>query len=227
MSPEPMTPAPVTDFEVMDCALIAIATGRKAWTLKELRDALATVEASSVYHHFWGTLLAPRFREREYNNDFASWIRDQARVPSLAERLAIIDPTRFDDLEALRRDLLDIVDEHLDTRGYLPWLRASSAFHFVRSQLVVFETGRRVPDAAALGELVPDLSDGSVFYHVVDARRRTPGHTDDFRAWLQDTPGDHGDLCAALADVDPYFGTLAELREQLAAVFRDWRDTRS
>jgi hypothetical protein len=53
-------------FLVKDCALIAIATGVRAHSLKELRDRLLTITSDSIYLHFWGDLLEPRFEEREY-----------------------------------------------------------------------------------------------------------------------------------------------------------------
>lgn len=92
-------PAP---FLVKDCALIALATGQSASQLEDLRDELATVDVSSIYHHFWGGLLEARFDEREYNNDFAAWARHGLHDAVLAERLAVLDPGRYHDIEELR-----------------------------------------------------------------------------------------------------------------------------
>ena len=73
-------------FTVKDCALIAIATGIKVWTLGEMRDAVSATDAGSIYHHFWGGLLAPRFEERGYNNEFAAWARHGAVIDLLGKR---------------------------------------------------------------------------------------------------------------------------------------------
>ena len=62
-------------FAIKDCALIAIATGERALTLKELHDTLLEIDHGSIYYHMWGGLLEPRFEEREFNNDFAAWAR--------------------------------------------------------------------------------------------------------------------------------------------------------
>lgn len=113
-------------FAVKDCALIAIATGNSAITLKEFRDALATVDIDSIYYHFWGGLLQPRFEEREYNNDFAAWSWYSLHDAPLAERLAVVDPTEFVTLEDLRRELVEIIEERFDENEYAPWLRADS-----------------------------------------------------------------------------------------------------
>jgi hypothetical protein len=90
-------------------------------------------------------------------------------------------------------------------------------FHFVRSQLVVFDTRGKIEKPEELVEAVPKMSVGSIFYHCIDARRRSPEMMDDFRTWLRSC-GD-ADLCSQLAAVDPYFGSLVELRKQLADLF--------
>jgi hypothetical protein len=63
---------------------------------------------------------------------------------------------------------------------------------------------------------MPALSLGSIYYHVVDARRRPPQRVDDFRAWLSDFGNAYSQLIESLESVDPYFMSLAELRTALA-----------
>ena len=62
-------------FAIKDCALVSIATGRRAQNLRELRDNIVTIHPGSIYYHFWGVLLRPSFDDPEYNNDFAVWVR--------------------------------------------------------------------------------------------------------------------------------------------------------
>lgn len=58
-------------FAVKDCALIALATGEHAQTLRELREKISTIDAGSISYQFWGGLLRPRFDDPEFQNDFA------------------------------------------------------------------------------------------------------------------------------------------------------------
>lgn len=209
------------EFVIKDCALISIATGRRAYTLVEFRDMLAQVDVDSIYHHFWGGLLEPRFEEREYNNDFAAWARRGLHDTILAERLAMLDPTRFEDMQALRQALLDVVDDRLDESEYLSWMRAGQRFEFIRSQIVVFDTRRRLHQPEELADAIPRLSTSSVFYHFIDARRRQPDRRDDFQIWLAGFDSQYHGLCEQLSGVDPYFSTLGELRGQLARLTRE------
>jgi len=209
-------------FEIKDCALLAIATGSRAVNLKELRDILSTISLDSVYYHFWGGLLQPRFEEREYNNDFAAWAWHGLHDGALAERLAVVDPTEFKDLEDLRQELLEIIEERMDEQVYLSRLYASSGFEFIRSQIVVFDTQKRAQTPADLAEILPTLSTSSIFYHFIDARRRLEHHGDDFSFWLSGCEPKYNGLCAMLAGVDPYFGYLSQIKQQLEKIFQEF-----
>lgn len=210
------------NFLLKDCALIAIATGSRAINLKELRDSLRTIEEASIYYHFWGALLQPRFEEYEYNNDFAAWSWYQLRDNVLAERLAVIDPSAFSSMESLRQELLDIIEERLDEREILAWLPAIMPFEFIRSQIIVFDTHKEAATPRELSDLLTTISPSSIFYHFIDARRRVSDHGDDFSVWLADIDECPAELCSRLRGIDPYFGSLVELKKKLISLFQEY-----
>jgi hypothetical protein len=217
MSKEPRSPEP---FAIKDCSLLAIATGITVENLKEMRDSLLTVHPGSIYHHFWGALMRARFDEPEYSNDFAGWVYHALGDNTLAERLAVIDPTDFD-LESLRQHLIDIIEQRLDEIQRPAWASPDKAFHFIRSQLVVFDTRRRIAKPKDFADVVPQMSLGSIFYHFIDARRRNEQGEDDFRVWVARFGATHAAVLSELALIDPYFNSIRELREKLAEIFQD------
>ncbi|KAB2963618.1 MAG: hypothetical protein F9K18_08350 [Thermoanaerobaculia bacterium] len=205
-------------FSFKDSALITLALGRSAHSLRELRDRVTDVPPSSLLHHFVEGLLRPSFDDPEFRNDFALWARDELRDPVLAERLAVLDPFALPtDGETLRAELLDVLEDRLAEVARPEPVPPGHEFHFLRSQMVVFDTGLVARTPAELAARVGDLPRGSVFYHFVDARLRPPRGVDDFTHWLEGW----GEATAAprrrLAAIDPMFGTLAELRESIAA----------
>jgi len=208
-------------FSIKDCALIAIATGERAHDLRELRDRLETTHSGCIYYHFWGGLLRPRFDDPQYPNDFAIWVRHSLYDPVLAERLAILDPKDFGDMEPLRRELLDLMEQRLYEKGAMAWLPARAPFHFVKSQIVVFDTQVCIHTPLELKTALPHLSYGSVFYHFIDARNRTQRGKDDFSAWLLSLGEEHRSLAQRIAAIDPYFTSLGDLRREICAVFED------
>jgi len=182
--------------------LSAIATGRRAQNLRELRDALLTVHPGSIYYHFWDGFLRPGFDDPEYNNDFASWARHRLHDAKLAERLGVIDLGEFGEIEALRQEVIDVIEEWLDETEFLSWAPRDHQFHFIRAQTVVFDTRRRIESPRELAAAVAGLSVGSIYYHVIDARRREPHGVDYFRTWLAQFGERYADLNARAAISD-------------------------
>lgn len=211
----------MSDFVIKDCALVTMATGRRAQTLRELRDVLRDVHSGCIYHHFWGSLLRPQFSDREYNNDFASWCRHSLHDMPAAERLSVIDPADHPDIETLRQELTDVIDERLDETEVMLFARADQQFNFVRSIIVVFDTHRRLSRPEDLVVALPDMSVGSIFYHFIDARRREPIGQDDFSAWLEGM-GCEDDICPVLQGIEPYFESLYALRDRLSDLFSSY-----
>ena len=209
-------------FAIKDCALAAIATGCRAQNLREFRDQLATIHSGSIYYHFWGGLLRPKFVDLEHINDFASWARAALHDGSLAERLAVIDPTDYPNIENLRQELIEVIEERLDESEIVPWCKLEEQFFFLRSQIVVFDTHIRLDNPRQLAEIVPGISTSSIFYHFIDGRRREPVGLDDFRRWIQSFGEEFEALDAQLAEVDPSFESLTRLRTQLADVFQSF-----
>jgi hypothetical protein len=211
----------MVEFAIKDCALAHVATGRRAQTLRELRDIVRDIHPGCIYHHFWGALLRPQFTNREYNNDFASWCHHSIHDNTVAERLSAIDPADFPDLEELRQELIDVIESRLDETEVMLFARADQEFHFVRSVIVVFDTHRRLAEPSQLATALPAMSVSSVFYHFIDARRRDPVGVDDFRSWLLGLGPAYSSLCDLLAEVDPYFESLYVLRDHLADIFSE------
>jgi hypothetical protein len=209
-------------FRVKDCSLIALSTGKHARNLREFSSLLQSVPIGSLYQHFWGNRLQPRFDEPEYQNDFASWARHGLHDSILSEQLAVLDPTDYPDLEDLRREVMDILEQRLAQDDYASWVQAQFPFSFVHAQTVVFDTNLRVNTPEDFVQKIQKFALGSIFFHFVEARRRPYIGKDDFRSWLMTHWKGYEDLITDLAHVDPYFCTLAELRDRLGRVFIDY-----
>jgi hypothetical protein len=209
-------------FFIKDAALIALATGERARNLRELARLLRDIDPNSLYYHFWGGLLRPRFDNPEYHNDFAIWIAHSLRDKALAERLSVIDPVTIGTIEALRERLLDLIEERLDETEFPLWARRDDQFEFIRFQVVIFETPVAVVDPADFVRVLPEVSLGSIFYHFVEARRRNQNDIDDFRNWLAAFGDGYAELGTAISSIPPYFSSLSRLRSELSSAFENY-----
>jgi hypothetical protein len=206
-------------FYLKDCTLIALATGKRAQNLRELRELLRDIDSNSIYYHFWGGLLRPRFDNPEYHNDFAIWAANSLHNKNLAERLAVIDPMTFQTLDDLREELIDVIEENLNETEFPTWSKRDDQFEFIRFQLVIFNTKTIVETPKDLVTLLPNISVGSIFFHFIDGRRRNADSLDDFQNWLSNCGEEYIGLRREINKIDPYFASLSQLRSQLTEVF--------
>jgi len=214
-----MISAAETPFVVYDCSLVVRATGHSVSNLRELLHAVREVGNFVLEHHMMRCQLSDHFELNEFPNDFARWCWQDLGERSTAERLGLIDPYRHENLDSLRAEIAEAVEQRLWTGdANIQSCRAAMDLQLVASQLVAYETGMRLTSVAALAESLPRMSLRSLYYHVHDARRRTGGRSDDFSAWLE-TLGADSSLIRDLREIDFYFLNLTQLRAAILEVF--------
>lgn len=210
-------------FVVMDCTLLTRMSGiPPALNLRELRDRITISSENVLYHHFCETTLRPTFDDPEYRNDFAVWAKQSLGDRILAERLGIIDPYETDSMDELRRLMLDIIEDRLsELAPWVPMVRQGGEFYFMEATSVVFDTLERINNPRKLSDAVRHMTNGSIYYHFLEALLRPPLQKDDFTAWLSEVGEAGKPFLEAIARIDPYFKTLGELRLELATVLRE------
>ncbi|MGM0607686.1 MAG: DUF5752 family protein [Candidatus Muiribacteriota bacterium] len=206
-------------FNIKDCALVAIGTGEKAHNIRELKDIVKKIHSGCIHYHFWDVLLKPGILSSEYNNDIANWVKSSIHDYVLAERLAVIDPSDYPDIEDLREELIDIIEQRLDENEWLGWIKPINNFNFIRSHIVVFNTNFEINKPYELKDVIPKMSLSSIYYHFIDARKRTDDHIDDFRVWLSGFNGKYQELIDDIASLDPFFVSINDLKKELTRIF--------
>ncbi|MBA3015284.1 MAG: hypothetical protein KKD63_10240 [Proteobacteria bacterium] len=206
------------EFIIQDCTLLSRTSGvPPAINLRELRQRLANCKQDVLYHHFCETPLVPSFDNPDSRNDFAVWALLQLGDRVLAERLGIINPYIYTDLEELRELVLDILDERLSEVPFVPSCQNGGELFFTEAVTIVFDTGGRISSPEELPAAIEKMTNGSIYYHFMEARRRDPIGCDDFSAWLASFP-DQEDWCRKLQKIDFAFFTLSELRNALVTI---------
>lgn len=210
-------------FNIIDCSLIPIATGEKAFNLRELRDRLIKLTDKEImYYHFWDVLLRPHYVDPEYQNDFAAWAYHELHDKRLAERLSIINPTNYVLMSDLRMKVIETIEDRMDEEDFTQIIDVVHPFFFLRSQIIVMNTYSCISRPEDLAEMIAGFSQNSIFYHFIDARRRTLSGDNDFTLWLLAWGEQYRDLAERISRIDPYFTSLAELQEQLTSVVRQY-----
>ena len=209
-------------LSIKDCAILNIATGARAKNLKELRDRLLTIHPESITYHFWAKRLRPGLQEPEYNNDFAAWAYTNLHDNKLAERLGLINPGIFSDTKELRAKVIQIVELCLEENETTLDAKEGEQFHFIRSEITLFDTQNVISKPEELTELLPDLSLGSIYFHFIDARYGSKYESSNISLWISGFGADYKELSEQISKLDPYFFTLIEFRARVSQLFKDY-----
>jgi hypothetical protein len=204
-------------FEFKQCVTILKATGKKAKSLRELRDALSTVSKGSIFHHTYQYLLKGHILE--YTNDFSHWAGESLEESALAEQLSNIDPYDFSDIEDMRKALDKAVDEYLERFPEPRDAMSGDEFYFNETVSFVFPAGVRARNLAEFLMAIKYVDGSSLYYHFYDARQRQGG-SDDFSIWFEETLGKN-DLAKRVRAIDPFMHSLEGIRERIAAAVED------
>jgi hypothetical protein len=207
----------ITPFQFMECATILKATGKKARTVRELREMIAIIGEESLFHHTCQYFL--KGHVLEYTNDFAHWVGESLEERALSERLANIDPFAVKGMDGLKTELLCCIDEFLEQfpepRAALP----GDDFYFNESVSLVFPAGIQARNLAEFLIAVRYVDPSSLYYHFYEARIRHD--SDDFSTWVEDVLGDK-DLAQTIRGVDPFMYSIERIRTcLLSAVEND------
>lgn len=179
----------------------------------ELLQHIEDAPIESIHHHTHAYFLRHHYLAGAYPNDFATWAAIQVRDRVLGERLAIVDPFDFEDLEALRAALISIIDDHLTHTPSVPRVVYGEPFYFMTTTLVAIPTGLEARTLSEFRDRLAGAEVAVVYYHLFEARRC---HRPTFDAWLE-AQGQEA-LADAIRRVHPYTTDLEGLRSRLLAL---------
>ena len=203
-------------FHFLGCWELREMLGRRAYDERELLEHLEEVPLDSIYFHTHSCVLRDRTLPGAYPNDFATWAAIQVRDRVLGEKLGIIDPHDFADLESLRTEVVSLIDDHLSQTGSVPRIMYGEPFYFMQSRVLEIPTGVKVRTLREFRDALARVDAAVVYLHVVEARGRKGRRRNDFATWIDEQLGLR-DLATAVARLNPFPFGLEEVRRRLVA----------
>jgi len=203
-----------TPFRFFGCIELREILGYRAWDERELMELLEQVPPGAVYYHTHSVFLRHHQVTGAYPNDFANWVASQVRDQVLGERLAIVDPFEFQDLERLREELVSTIDDHISTLHPVPRVVFGDPFFFVQSHVVSVPLGLSAPTLAEFARYLHDVDASSIYFHTLEARVRRGNRHGDFAQWVETALGLPA-LAEAIAHINPYLGGLERIRAEM------------
>jgi hypothetical protein len=203
-----------TPFRFYGCVELREILGLRARDERELMELLERAPLGSVYYHTHSVFLRQHRVLAGYPNDFANWVAFQVRDQVLGERLGVVDPFAVSTLEALREELVSIIDHHIATLQPVPRVVFGDPFFFVQSHVIEVPTAL---EAATLGDFrrcLVEVETSSIYFHALEARVRRGHPRGDFAEWVERClrlPS----LAEEIARLNPYLGGLEEIRARM------------
>ncbi len=189
-------------------------------SLPSILDCLRRVGGSSIFYHFYYSLLQRHFLKAEYQNDFALWADQTLLEPVLAERLATVDPLDYPTVRAVRNRVIEYVVAFVGESQSYPRVPPGKEFRFQELKSFSYPSGLRANTLEDFARVVRRISVESMFYHMVEARLRLDQQTNDFSIWIQHSCG-QPELARRIEQLNPYRYGLAEMRIQISTLVRE------
>lgn len=176
-------------FRFSSCMELREILGKRARDEQRLLEIVEEAPPDSIYYHTHSYYLRHPYAQGLYPNDFATWVVLHAQDRVLGERLGVLDPFSFDDIEALRSEIVSIIADHLDhVRGASRYL-SDEPFEFVKSHVIEVDLGIEVMTLQEFRDALSQVEIGAVYYHLCEARMRKRQPWGDFAYWLSSEMG--------------------------------------
>lgn len=201
-------------FFFVGCIELREILGKEAENERELADLLDEVPLDSIYYHTHSYFLRHGFVASLYPNDFATWAAVEVRDRILGERLAVVDPFDFENLTALREEILSIIDDHLSRMSIVPRVVFGEPFYFKQSRIVEVSTGLEARTLREFRNVLADIDASAIYFHLLEARMRLNRREGDFSVWIRESL-QMPELAGAVRAINPYMGNLEHLRSKL------------
>jgi len=202
-------------FEFVDCLELRQMLGRTAWDERELLTGIEEVPGDSIFYHTHSSFLRSRYLAAPYANDFATWAAIQVRDRVLGERLAVVDPFDYGDVEQLRAELITIIDDHLAELQTVPRIVYGEPFHFMRSTIIAIPTGITVRTLREFRDTLARIDLSAIYYHFYQSGARRE-RWEPVR-WVAEELGET-DLGEQMRRVNPYISSLDGLRARMVGL---------
>jgi hypothetical protein len=188
--------------------------GRSARDEQQLLEAIEEIPLDSIYYHTHSFFLRHPYIAGPYPNDFATWAAIQVRDRVLGEKLGILDPYEFENLETLRTAIVIIIEEHLSQLQIIPRAIYGEPFHFMQSRIIEVPTGLEARTLTEFREILATVDVSVIYYHTFEAMLRLGRKKGDFALWIQEQLG-LPELAQKVAQLDPYMTSLENVRHRI------------
>ncbi|MGB9637754.1 MAG: DUF5752 family protein [bacterium] len=146
-------------------------------TIDSFIMALKIIPDNSLLYHFYINIF--NHYSTIYPNSFSYWFYKNGYY-SIAEEIALIDPTEYFDIQKLRQDLLDIIIEYQNKDNKL----IQEPFYFLSVKRNTFYTNFYATNIQEFINGIKNSSINSIFYHLIMSKLDNKKDINDYSEYL-------------------------------------------
>lgn len=173
-----------SSLRFVSCMELREVLAKSALDEQRLLELIEEVPGDSIYYHTHSYYLRHPYSQGLFPNDFATWVTLYAQDRLIGERLGVLDPFEFEDIEQLRGEIVSIIGDHLNQLGSIPRSVMEEPFEFVRSHIIESDLGLEVRTLREFRDALAYVEIGAIYNHVCEARMRKGRLPGDFACWL-------------------------------------------
>lgn len=191
---------------------LPVLLGRKATNVYELLDGIKTIPIASLYYHTHKFLKQHHYLVPEPPNDFAYWIRNVLIQPKLGEMIASINIVECKNLEDLRNNLIEILENH-DRSGYGINCQKGFEFQYMSCKTFWFRNNHEASDLKEFNKILQSIDISTFYVNIFGSKLREGKQKNTFSEWFESIG--EVELAEKISNIDPYTLTLDGLRKQI------------
>jgi hypothetical protein len=120
----------------------------------------------------------------------------------------------------VRRELLRIIDEYIETVPSTRQVLPGDEFHFNETVTLMFPIGVKAKNLAEFLVALKHVDAGCIYFHFYEARMRLGGGVDDFSKWIDEVVGKK-ELAEKIRAIDPFMHNKEGVREHIAEIVEE------
>ncbi|HEY6465181.1 MAG TPA: DUF5752 family protein [Candidatus Acidoferrales bacterium] len=201
-------------FQFATASYLIRIGNQAAANLAELEQGINECSDGSIFYHTFQSLGRHHFLTEGFSNDFAQWVQSSRNRPALAEQLASLDVREYVSLDALRKDLAQIVGDYCKANAVDATQPGFEPFYFCEAVEEKLPLGIEANNLQEFRNDLKELPHAAMQFHFLTSRLRLHLRTNDFSQWLGEDLG-LKDLARRVNQIDVYANTLDSARSRM------------
>ena len=191
-------------------------TGIKVYTVMEFIETLKIIDKFSIFYHMYINIFNYHNLPTFYTNSISFWFYKNGYL-LLAEKISIIDPLDYYDLDDLRNALVQTLEKNYDKD--LDKKEKLTPFYFIKAEREIIDCERIANTLDQFIEGIKKSSINSLFYHLITSRIENKTLVNDYSSWLLSIG--EAKKAEKINKLDLYIMNLYEVKKEIIKILEN------